>query len=209
MKRKVLLSLLITTIVTISMSVGAIAATNLQKIEAYLNNSLSVIVNGKALAVTDSLGKPTSPITYNGTTYLPVRSIGNAVGYEVGFDSEENAVLLDGSRTQREILADVIENGGSNLWYVNMEDELYAVVEYNADESEMGTIELILVFDVLLGTEADVFQIDYYENNEITGTMVVDRDQFIYYTENYMELSDEELSLIFNPTGVLIEEFVE
>lgn len=77
-----------------SITIGAYAASNLQKIEVYLNKSLKVKVNGELLEITDSSGNPTHPITYNGTTYLPVRSIGESVGLPVGFDPDSNTVLL-------------------------------------------------------------------------------------------------------------------
>lgn len=94
MKKKILMSTVLTAIIAISMTIGALAASNLQKIEAYLNKDLKIKINGESFAVTDSSGKSTYPITYNGTTYLPVRSVGDAVGLKVGFDSATNTVLL-------------------------------------------------------------------------------------------------------------------
>jgi len=36
----------------------------------------------------------TYPITYNGTTYLPIRSIGTLLGVDVGWDQDTQSVLL-------------------------------------------------------------------------------------------------------------------
>lgn len=51
----------------------------------------------------------------------------------------------------------------SNLGYTNVEEELYASIDFHAKNSEMGTISLIVIFEIMLETEADVFHIDYYD----------------------------------------------
>ncbi len=94
MKKKLLLSLGLIVVIVASITIGAYAASNLQEIKAYLNKDLKIQLDGDVFAVTDSSGKATYPITYNGTTYLPVRSVGEAIGLKVGFDSASNTVLL-------------------------------------------------------------------------------------------------------------------
>ncbi len=94
MKKKIVLSVGLVITIILSMAIGAYAASNTEEIKVLLNKSLKVKVNGELLAVTDSSGKPAYPITYNGTTYLPVRSVGESVGLKVGFDSNSNTVLL-------------------------------------------------------------------------------------------------------------------
>ena len=51
-------------------------------------NNIKVIVDGKQL-VTEK-----EPFIYNGTTYLPVRAVGEAVGKTVGWDGKTNTVTL-------------------------------------------------------------------------------------------------------------------
>jgi len=92
-KKKLVVSVGLAAIVASSMTIGAFAASNLQEIKAYLNKDLKVKINGEVLK-TDS-----APITYKGTTYLPVRAIGEAVGMNVGFDAAGNAVLLTGGNS--------------------------------------------------------------------------------------------------------------
>lgn len=94
MKKKTLVSLGLVSIILVSMTIGAFAASNLQEIKAYLNKGLKVKLNGEIFIPKDASGNVYYPITYNGSTYLPVRAVGEAVGLKVGFDSTDNAVLL-------------------------------------------------------------------------------------------------------------------
>lgn len=75
-------------------SAGVYAGSNLQEIKAFLNNSVTIQVNGSPYTPVDSNGKKLTPITYNGLTYLPVRAIGEAVGVPVSYDAETHKVLI-------------------------------------------------------------------------------------------------------------------
>lgn len=78
----------------VSMSIGAIAATNLEEISAYLNKGIKIKLDGKDWTPRDTDGTILYPITYDGTTYLPVRAAGEAVGKKVGWDPDTQTVLL-------------------------------------------------------------------------------------------------------------------
>ncbi|AIQ67019.1 stalk domain-containing protein [Paenibacillus graminis] len=75
-------------------SAGVYAGTNLQKISAYLNHSIGFKVNGAAYTPADNNGKKLAPITYNDTTYLPVRAMADALKVPVTFDPSTNQVVL-------------------------------------------------------------------------------------------------------------------
>jgi len=74
-------------------SVGVYAGTNLESIKASLNHGLGIQVNGSAYTPTAN-GKKLAPISYQGTTYLPVRSIGEALNTSVSFDAANNKVII-------------------------------------------------------------------------------------------------------------------
>lgn len=74
------------------------AASGLQEIKAYLNSGITLKLDGEAQVLTDASGVRTYPITYNGTTYLPIRSIGNLLGVEVNWDQATKSVLLGKSK---------------------------------------------------------------------------------------------------------------
>src|SRR5258708_211233 len=93
-----------------SLSIGAFAGANLEVINVYLNKSLQVKLNGQQWQPKDSAGAGTYPITYNGTTWLPVKSIGDVLGAKIGWDAAANSVLIEGS------------SGGSDTTYVFTKD---------------------------------------------------------------------------------------
>ena len=73
------------------MSAGAYAASN-PEIRAILNYGMKIEVNGKEFIPTDVDGSRLVPITYNGRTYLPVRSLAGALNVAVAY--ENNTVYL-------------------------------------------------------------------------------------------------------------------
>ncbi|WP_339303752.1 stalk domain-containing protein [Paenibacillus sp. FSL R5-0519] len=78
-------------------SAGVYAGTQLETIKAYLNHGLAIEVNGQKFTPTGDQGKKLAPITYQGSTYLPVRSIADALNTEVKYDSQNNKVSIGSS----------------------------------------------------------------------------------------------------------------
>lgn len=78
-------------------SAGVYAGTQLETIKAYLNHGLAIEVNGQKYTPTGDQGKKLAPITYQGSTYLPVRSIADALKTEVKYDSQNNKVSIGSS----------------------------------------------------------------------------------------------------------------
>ena len=73
---------------------GALAAGNLETISAYLNHGIKIVYNGQAQSMTDASGKVVYPISYNGTTYLPVRAVSGLLGVDVSWDGATSTVFL-------------------------------------------------------------------------------------------------------------------
>ncbi|MCI8303730.1 MAG: hypothetical protein HFF52_03785 [Lawsonibacter sp.] len=97
MKKRTLaliLTLCVTVTAVISFTAGAAAAGGLQEIKAYLNSGVTIKVDGEEKIITESNGVRTYPIVYNGTNYVPIRSIANLLGVDVGWDQATNAILL-------------------------------------------------------------------------------------------------------------------
>ena len=60
-------------------------------------NGLKIYINGVKLAPKDANGNAVEPFIVGGTTYLPLRAIASAVGYEVKYDATGPAVYLASS----------------------------------------------------------------------------------------------------------------
>lgn len=88
------LALLLSLTLALGVVIGASAASGLTEITAYLNSEITVKYNGQTRTITDSNGSPTAPITYNGTTFVPLRSIAGLLGVSVDWDQATKTILL-------------------------------------------------------------------------------------------------------------------
>lgn len=82
-----------------AMALGAAAAVTVQRITADLRPDISVTVDGKKQDLLSQDGAAVSPITYNGTTYLPVRALSEALGLDVAWDQNTQSVILTTPKT--------------------------------------------------------------------------------------------------------------
>ena len=71
-----------------------------QKQATLYYNDIKITLDGEQLDPKDAAGNTVEPFTIDGTTYLPVRAIGNALGLGVDWDSENNAVVLTSKRDE-------------------------------------------------------------------------------------------------------------
>lgn len=61
---------------------------------AVLNDQLNFKINDVTVIPVGDDGSPVLPITYNGTTYLPVRAIGYLLGLGIGYENATKTVLI-------------------------------------------------------------------------------------------------------------------
>lgn len=69
------------------------AASTTKTIEAFYNN-IKIYVDGIKIDPRDGNGEVVEPFIYNGTTYLPVRAVGEAIGKTVSWDGATQSVYL-------------------------------------------------------------------------------------------------------------------
>lgn len=92
--KKSMLTLALALAVVCGITIGASASSTLQEIKAYLNSGITIKYNNEVQTMTDAGGNTVYPITYNGSTYLPVRAISNILGVGVDWDQATQTVLL-------------------------------------------------------------------------------------------------------------------
>ncbi len=66
-------------------------------------NNIQITLDGKTVHPTDANGKYVEPFIIEGTTYLPVRAVSNALGLGVDWDANTNTVKLSTNKTQTEV----------------------------------------------------------------------------------------------------------
>lgn len=89
-------SLLLALVMICSLMVNAGAAESQEEIKAYLNYDITVTYDGNTQTLKDAAGNTVYPVSYNGTTYLPVRAVSNMLGIEVEWDGATRTVILSG-----------------------------------------------------------------------------------------------------------------
>lgn len=75
-------------------SLGAIGASQLQEVKAYINHELKLKLNGVDFVPKRADGTIMPPLTYNGSTYLPVRAIAQALSVAVDYDAASQTVYI-------------------------------------------------------------------------------------------------------------------
>lgn len=78
----------------LSLMLNVASAANLIEIQAYLNNGIRLVLHGELFEAKAPDGTKQVPITYRGSTYLPLRAVAEAVGLEVTWDANTNTAYL-------------------------------------------------------------------------------------------------------------------
>lgn len=93
------------------------------QIEAVYNN-IKIVVNGEQITPKDGNGNTVDPFIYNGTTYLPVRAVAEALNKKVDWNASDNSVLITDEKSDNiDVYVDhhaVIM--GKDLGYTNIND---------------------------------------------------------------------------------------
>lgn len=73
---------------------GVVFAKQLHQTAELFYNNIKISLNGQEIQPKDANGNYVEPFIINGTTYLPVRAVANALGVNVDWDGNTNTVLL-------------------------------------------------------------------------------------------------------------------
>ncbi len=73
---------------------GAAWAKSMQETIEVTYSDIQIYMDGEKIDPKDANGQTVEPFIYNGTTYLPVRAVGTAIGKEVSWDGVEKVVYL-------------------------------------------------------------------------------------------------------------------
>ena len=85
---------------TIQIAVDTKSVTiNNENIKAYLNKNIVIKYNDKVQQFYDEKGNIVFPISYEGTTYLPVRAMSSLLKIGISWDENSNSIYLDSKGT--------------------------------------------------------------------------------------------------------------
>ncbi len=90
----------------VGFSAGVGANSLVESIRAQLDYRIKFLVDGEQWEPKDSAGKKLAPILYNGSTYLPVRAVSEALNVAVNWDGSTRTVVL-GEQPDGRLLANL------------------------------------------------------------------------------------------------------
>ena len=93
--KKRIISMVLVIVLALSLCVPAAAASTTENV-AITYRAIKINLNGEEITPCDAAGKTVEPfiMNSNGTTYLPLRAIGQALGLDVAWDSATSTVTL-------------------------------------------------------------------------------------------------------------------
>ena len=99
MKKEIKGFLLGTTATALLMGGLTFASNRSETVQRYFRD-IKIKLNGSEVIPKDATGKTVEPFIIDGTTYLPVRAVGEAMGLDVDWNGDTNTVLLEGDSTK-------------------------------------------------------------------------------------------------------------
>lgn len=131
----------------LSMSMFTVFAEPISKNITAMYNNIKIYVDGNLIQPKDAAGNSIEPFIYNGTTYLPVRAIGEALGKTVQWDGKTNSVHIGKVVVQMSKQIQPYHTGG--FTFMNTPFTMGGVKYYNGysfrnEFKEQGTISFNL-----------------------------------------------------------------
>ena len=146
-----------------SLSVSAFAAGGYTKQATLEYDNIKIQIDGQQITPKDPNGKTVEPFIINGTTYLPVRAVADAVGCGVAWDGKNNTVLLNTDGTVPDVSTTVqdkntlYDKSGIKVTLVSVENgdkyvggkKINIVVKNNSDrdiylQTEDGSVDGVM-----------------------------------------------------------------
>lgn len=108
----------LTVVAILVVSCFAVLGANISKqVDIYYRN-IKININGTEHNPTNAQGETVEPFIYDGTTYLPVRAVADALGMDVAWDDATSTVTLTDK-----------SSGNVNKEFVRQENEFHAKIE--------------------------------------------------------------------------------
>lgn len=114
---------------------GVIAADKLKDVTSQLRPDFTVVIDGEEKIFKNADGDVVYPLLYDGTTYLPVRAIGELMGKKVyWYENEKKIVLTDEKTTVTDADVIVTEQSGGTLEKSASAEQTQSITKEKAKE---------------------------------------------------------------------------
>ena len=184
-------------LLTATVLVGGVTyAANTTTLYDVVTNGVKIVIDGKKINPTDANGKAVEPIIYNGTTYLPVRAVADALGKAVYWDGRNYTVYLGQMDGELEYPTEELStdgNIGDDYWYdtSDLKDNLGNIYSrgINSNYSER-------TFEKILNMKYSRFKGTFYVKN---GTSSDGTVQFSVKTDGKTVYTSPEITKTSQP----------
>ena len=95
-KKKMIVAIVLCCCMVLGIAGVAVAANGIVTVNAELRPDFRIMIDGAERTFYDATGTEVQPLLYHGTTYLPVRAIGELMGKTVSWDQTQKLVTLSG-----------------------------------------------------------------------------------------------------------------
>ncbi|MBR6253380.1 MAG: hypothetical protein IKR04_06065 [Clostridia bacterium] len=119
-----------------SETLGPITYPETKKVDAVLNKKITIIYKGNKKTFEDVNGTTVYPISYQGTTYLPVRAVSHLFGVDLSYNSSEDKVELHKAVDYGKPLGKSYDGAKISLsvFYIYREPNTLAEIDFELDK---------------------------------------------------------------------------
>lgn len=114
---------------------GVVFAKQISETAELFYNNIKISLNGQDIQPKDANGNYVEPFIINGTTYLPVRAVANALGMKVDWNGNTNTVLLSNQKSK---------NNATGFDTSSTSGEISVMKEYSWKTGNTNYIAIIL-----------------------------------------------------------------
>lgn len=169
---------------TSSKPVSSFIKGNNETVKVLLNRDVKIYYHGEVQAFTDITGKVVYPLSYNGTTYLPVRAVSNLFNLNIDWDGTNNTVMITKEQVQEEKEIAVV--------YFSVTGNTKTVAELLKDELNADIFEIIPMQEY---TDEDL----QYNDRNTRATKEQDDKNARPEIENDIDISNYDIILLGYP----------
>ncbi|MBR5236973.1 MAG: copper amine oxidase N-terminal domain-containing protein [Clostridia bacterium] len=167
-------------LIGVTLTSGTVFAKQIKETAVIFYNNIKISLNGQEIRPKDANGNYVEPFIIDGTTYLPVRAVANALDINVKWDNKTNTVLLSNQKS---------ENVATGFDSTSTANEISVVNEYYW-ETDYGNYIAIIIKNNSAYTFSPRIQISFKDNS---GKIVGAKNQ----SENAFG-PGSEIAFVFN-----------
>ena len=199
---------MLTMALILALGIPALAAGNIRSLQNVTVGGIHIVIDGQELHPTDVNGNPVDPFVYNGTTYLPIRAVANALGKAVYWDGPTYTVYLgdmDGKLEYPTVMLKDMTSIWESPWETNRLTDNYGNRYNSAIYNGSGEVYDHYKFEYLINMQYSRFKGTLYvpqgETSDWTDYLTIEADGRVIYTSPEMGKTSAPVDIDVNVRG--------